>query len=292
MRFQSLSKKQNGVVLFIALIALVAMMAAAVALSSSLDAGAQISTNRFLMQSAQNSADVGFAKMKQEILEKIGDRILSSTAVADVLQSKWGCYHPYAFVSNIYTKEPIRDQNDALYDEWGEQTRAERPMDLNPRGKYEHAFVTWEGLPLFMTWDTPPDTHVCKVENTDLKETIYYMADLQCPDGRAASGGFTLDCLYPNNVSVPTGITLDHKIGLLVDAGGGRLIVKEGRDITGNEIRGLGFQGYGFYDDVNKLSMPSFGLPLIRVTVRVDGPRNTRTYRQQMISLFQNPAKR
>ncbi len=292
MRFHSLSQKQNGVVLFIALIALVAMMAAAVALTNSLDTGTQISTNRFLAQSAQSSADVGFAAMKMKILDEIGNNALGSNEAATILQTQKDCYHPYAFVSSNWTVEPDKDDPvTAGPAYWGERTRGSRPMMrvTNPDGSEStyNAFVTRDGLPEIITWKVPPSDYVCKITNEALGETIYYMADLQCPDGRVGSGGFTLNCLYPNNVAAPVGVEMTGNIGLVLSTGGVR---KYGDPPPDSTKRGIGFRGYGVKKD-NGVAIPTFAVPLIRITVRVDGMRNTRTYRQQVISLFHNPAK-
>ncbi len=311
MRFHSLSQKQNGVVLFIALIALVAMMAAAVALTNSVDTGAQISTNRFLAQSAQSSADVGFAAMKLTLLNELGGNSLSSDAALDKLQNKWKCYHPYAFISTSMTVDTRKDENEALSTTWGEATRLTRKMegtDLDGKRYNLNAFVTRSALPEPITVGDPIETgaggapsedHVCKIVNPDLGETIYYMADLQCPDGRKSSGGFTMDCLYPNSFA-PSGshdksLGQEHQIGLLLND---RSVLR-GRhpDPTKGE-RGIGFQGFGFHKVTKNqdnqdivVTMPDLAMPLIRVTVRVDGPRNTRTYRQQVIGIFQNLKK-
>ena len=66
-------------------------------------------------------------------------------------------------------------------------------------------------------------------------------------------------------------------------------VIEPGAALSKESI-GLGWQGAGV--KINNVDVPTFSVPLIRVSVRVDGPRGTRYYRQQMISLFQNPAKK
>ena len=275
-------KKQKGVVLFVALIALIAMMAAAIALSNTAETGAQLSTNRYFALSAQSSADVGYAIMKDKILSKLEGKSLKSKEAADILLTAKAidCYLPFAFFSS----------------------QARSSLSAN---------VVEEGIPVPLMVSDPTNKnneHVkklaqyydpscsnksnckCSFYNEKTLETVYFIADLQCSD--ATRNGFTETCIFPNNVINPAG--LDKKpaydIGtLLVKNKNGKLTYEVGK-VTDNAVHAknaysIGWQGYG------NEKVPSFALPLIRISVRVDGPRGTRVYRQQMVSLFQNPAK-
>lgn len=238
MTFSSI-QRQKGVVLFIALIALIAMMAAAISLSYSVDTGAQFATNRMLAFSAQSAADVGYAKAKDDILKKIEGKTFKSKDMVTTLRTQSGCYYPYAFAGSFNFSTDRR--------------------------------VDPQGVPMRLTDSTPQGA--CSFDLDKTREKVYYIMDLQCPNENA--NGFDADCSFPNSLNKGT-----NKVGLVVE---GTNTPAE-PPATGKVI--LGWQGAGLNN------VPTFAVPLIRVSVRVDGPRGTRYYRQQMISLFQNPAKK
>lgn len=242
MTFSSI-QRQKGVVLFIALIALIAMMAAAISLSYSVDTGAQFATNRMLAFSAQSAADVGYAKAKDDILKKIEGKTFKSKDMVTTLRTQSGCYYPYAFAGSF--KEAKNFSTDRRVDP--------------------------QGVPMRLTDSTPQGA--CSFDLDKTREKVYYIMDLQCPNENA--NGFDADCSFPNSLNKGT-----NKVGLVVE---GTNTPAE-PPATGKVI--LGWQGAGLNN------VPTFAVPLIRVSVRVDGPRGTRYYRQQMISLFQNPAKK
>lgn len=273
-RFSSNLKKQKGVVLLIALIALIAMMAASIALSNSVETGTVISTNRFIAQSSQSAADVGYALMKNKIMTKIGSaNSLKADNVSKALQERWECFYPFVFTSSPYKVEKNASKNLNNVNTQVNRKRLDGDSDLA-----FNAFVTRDGMPIILVEENPTQYGVCK-ETTELDETIYYMADLQCPDARKV--GFTENCIFPNDLYGKHDAgknTVEYPIGIEV---------KSGKVQDPNQTdKGIGFRGYG------NEKIPSFAVPLIRVSVRVDGPRGTRYYRQQMISLFQNPAKK
>ena len=261
--FQKTIHKQKGVVLAIALIALVAMMAAAAALSNTVTTGSQFSTNRLLSYSAQGSADVGYAAAKEELLNYIGTgSALKSKEVAEKLLKQSGCYYPYAFRGSFV------DGDNSF------TTDVDRLKSVNP-----------DGVPSRLKDSTP--SGACTIKNDTLNEKIYYVIDLQCPELTQAEyekTGFTKDCSYPNNLVAGTG----DQTGLVVYKDNAMKILKDNE--THDENAGLGI-GWQTSTKVNNKDVSTFAVPLIRISVRVDGPRGTRVYRQQMVSLFQNPAK-
>lgn len=248
MTFSSI-QRQKGVVLFIALIALIAMMAAAISLSYSVDTGAQFATNRMLAFSAQSAADVGYAKAKDDILKKIANKTFKSKDMVTTLRAQSGCYYPYAFAGSF--EEAKNFSTD----------RQDRLKGVDP-----------QGVPMRLTDSTLQGA--CSFDLDKTREKVYYIMDLQCPNENANS--FDADCSFPNSLNKGT-----NKVGLVVE---GTNTPAEPGKVNGHNI--LGWQGAGLNN------VPTFAVPLIRVSVRVDGPRGTRYYRQQMISLFQNPAKK
>lgn len=247
MTFSSI-QRQKGVVLFIALIALIAMMAAAISLSYSVDTGAQFATNRMLAFSAQSAADVGYAKAKDDILKKIANKTFKSKDMATTLRTQSGCYYPYAFAGSF--EEAKNFSTD----------RQDRLKGVDP-----------QGVPMRLTDSTPQGACSFNLEKTS--ERVYYIMDLQCPNEKTNS--FDADCSFPNSLNKGT-----NKVGLVVEG------TNTPAEPPATDKVILGWQGAGLKN------VPTFAVPLIRVSVRVDGPRGTRYYRQQMISLFQNPAKK
>ena len=266
MTFSSI-QRQKGVVLFIALIALIAMMAAAVSLSYSVDTGGQFSTNRMLAFSAQSAADVGYAKAKADILKIIDGKKFKSRDMVTALKTKSGCYFPYAFRGSFRNGDTsfASDMQDRL-------------NGVDP-----------QGIPMRLTDSSPQGA--CSFDLDKTREKVYYIMDLQCPTTDDTNKSFDADCSYPNNLT--TGSIGDSKVGLVTVTQNPNnqtdevTVIEPGAALNGRI--GLGWQGAGV--KINDVNVPTFSVPLIRVSVRVDGSRGTRVYRQQMISLFQNPAK-
>ncbi len=198
-------ERQRGVVLFIALIVMVAMSLAAIALFRSVDTANLVAGNQAFKQGALNATDLGIAKAMEKFDTTVVGATLSDDANthADLATS---CYKSTTFIPNQV------------------EARGLPKLLLDP---------TTTQAPFTAAFDTTYAT--CKFTNSN-GEIVRYIIDRQCDASVAGSPPTNATC---NVVSTSTPARTDNDLH------------------TGSE-----------------------SVPMYRVTVRVDGPRNTVSYAQ------------
>ena len=201
-------KRQRGVVLFVALIVMVAMALAAIALVRSVDTANLVAGNQAFKQSALNATDLGMATAMARFDTSIVGAALN-TDTATHTDANASCYRSSTF----------------------------RPGELDTRGIPKLLLdPTTIQSPFTAAFDTTYTTaNNCQFTSTN-GEIIRYVIDRQCDSATAGSAPTNATC---NVVSTSTPARTDDDLH------------------TGSET-----------------------IPLYRVTVRVDGPRNTVSYAQ------------
>ena len=202
--------RQHGVVLFVALIVMVALALATVALMRSVDTANVIAGNQSFKQSALNATDLGVAKAVEKFAGGFlsGNTLLSDNAVH--------CYRATAF----------------------------QPNQLNANGvPLLLVAPTTIQTPFLASFDSTYPT--CNFTNTQ-GEKVRYIIDRQCDASMAGLAATKEKCIYFSQSS-----------------SAGQL---SGSDPTDQGRRAA-----------------DISTPYYRVTVRVDGPRNTVSIIQAVI---------
>lgn len=215
--------QQQGVVLFIALIVMVAMLLASVALLRSTDSGSEAANNRILAQSATYATSIGMELMTKKLTDKVKNQNAWKNLNDDIPAD---CYYASAFRRDLDTD-----------------------MGLNEYG-----------IPNRLAEEDPVGTsklHAnCRKTLSNTGETLYFIADRQCRDTGPLS-------TKPDTATGRGNLCLNNRASTIKDAG--------------ND------------DQQTQGSTGGSEHLLVRVTVRVDGPRNTRAYAQSLIEIFDNP---
>ncbi len=204
-------KKQRGVVLFVALIVMVAMAMAAIALVRSVGTANLVAGNQAFKQSALNATDLGIAAAMARFDTSVVGAALN-TESATHSDSAASCYLSSTF----------------------------RPNQLDTRGIPKLLLApTTVQTPFTAAFDTTYTiANNCQFTNAN-GEIVRYIIDRQCDATTAGSAPTNATC---NVVSTSTPARTDDDLH------------------TGSET-----------------------VPLYRVTVRVDGPRNTISYAQVVL---------
>lgn len=197
---------QRGVVLFVALIVMVAMSLAAIALFRSVDTANLVAGNQSFKQSALNSTDVGLVRAMAKF-EASGFLLTDANTHSN---STANCYLATAMQGSQLDDRGI-------------------PKLLLDPAKVKSPFTT----SFTATYDSN-----CKITNAN-GDIVRYIIDRQCDASTSGAAANNTHCVVVSS-----------------STGGGNAGYKE----TGSE-----------------------SIPLYRVSVRVDGPRNTVSYVQAVI---------